>query len=223
MAEGLTQLTRAQLATIGKYANVQFIWAPTQSSDLIFSVPYTDVDGTGKVHNVVYINLAFLFEATEGGAEDVGPGSATRVATETHDGALGALAALTAAQAQALKVPNVIFVDADPLGGTDLMWTLADEPRAWVIDFTALFDAAAGELQSHVTGAWTTGNGGEITRAQLAGVNRLTINWVNSGPDTALLYTVEGSRNTYIINLSQLMYDGTNTADQIAAASHTHP
>ncbi|KKK72538.1 hypothetical protein LCGC14_2902870 [marine sediment metagenome] len=156
MAEGVTQLTAAQLATIGKYANVQFIWAPAQSGDLIFSVPYTDVDGTGKVHNVVYINLAFLFEATEGGVEDVGPGSATRVATETHDGALGTLAALTAAQAQALKVPNVIFVDADPLGGTDLIWTLADEPRAWVINFNSLFDAAAGELQGHVTGAWVT-------------------------------------------------------------------
>ena len=221
MAEGLTQLTAAQLATIGKYANVQFIWAPAQSGDLIYSAPYTDVDGTARIHNVIYINLAFLFEATEGGAEDVGPGSATRVATETHDGALGTLDALTEAEFTALKVHNVIFVDADPLGGTDLIWTLADEPRTWVIDFTALFDTAAGELQGHLA-LGQVGNGGEITRAQLAGVNRLTVNWVNSGPDTSLLYTVVGSRNTFIINLSQLLYDGTNTADQIAAASHTH-
>lgn len=220
MAEGIAELSAAQLATIGKYANVQFIYAVAQSGNLLFSVPYTDVDGTAKVHNVVYINLASLFEATEGGAQDVGIAAATRIATESHDTTFSAIGALTEAQAKALTTPNVIFVDADPLGGTDLMWTLADEPNTWVIDFTALFDVAVGELQGHVA-LGQVGNGGEITRAQLAGVNRITVNFVNAGPDTSLLYTVAGQRNTYIINLTQLIHDGVG-ANEIAAASHTH-
>jgi len=96
VAEGLTVLTAAQLSTIGKYAPVQFIWEPAQSSNLLFSVPFTDVDGTVGVHPITYLNLAALFEATEGGAEDVGKASATRVATESHDASFTAVGALTA-------------------------------------------------------------------------------------------------------------------------------
>ena len=220
MAEGITTLTLAQLNAIGKYANVQFIWDDGQSGNLLFSVPFTDVDGTAGVHPVTYLNLATLFETTEGGAEDSGPGTYTRLATESHDATFSTVGALTAAQAKALKAPNVIFVDGDPLGGTDLIWTLADEPKTVVIDFTALFDVAVGELQGHVA-LGQVGNGGEITRAQLASVNRLTINFVNSGPDTSLLYTVEGSAHMYIINLSQFIHDGV-ASNEIAAASHTH-
>ena len=220
MAEGLTVLTAAQLATIGKYAAVQFIWAPAQSTNLLFSVPFSDVDGTAGVHPIMYLNLAALFEATEGGDQDVGMASATRLATESHDASFTAIGALTAAQAQALKMPNVIFVDADPLSGTDLMWTLANEPNTVVIDFTALFDVSAGELQGHVA-LGQVGNGGQITLAQLAGVNRLTVNFVNSGPDTSLLYTIEGQRNTFLVNLSQLIHDSVQS-NEIAPASHSH-
>ena len=220
MAEGLTVLTLAQLNTIGKYAPIQFIWAPAQSTNLLFSVPFTDVDGTAGVHPITYLNLAALFEATQSGDEDVGMASATRLATESHDASFSAIGALTAAQAQALKLPNVVFVDGDPLGGTDLMWTLADEPKTIIIDFTALFDTSAGELQGHVA-LGQVGNGGQITRAQLASVNRLTVNFVNSGPDTALLYTIEGQSNTFLVNLSQLIHDGVQS-NEIAPASHSH-
>ncbi len=220
MAQGLTVLTAAQLATIGKYAPVQFIWAPAQSSNLLFSVPFSDVDGTAGVHAITYLNLAALFETIEDGAEDVGMASAARLATESHTASFTAVGALTAAQAQALKMPNVIFVDADPLSGTDLMWTLADEPNTVVIDFTALFDVAVGELQGHEL-LGQVGNGGQITRAQLAGVNRLTINFVNSGPNTSLLYTIAGQSNTYLVNLSQLIHDSVQS-NEIAPASHTH-
>lgn len=216
MAEGLTVLTAAQLATIGGYANVQFIWAPAQTSNLMFSVPYTDADGTARIQPILYINLASLFEITQGGDEQPGPASATRVAQETHDASFTAVGALTAAEAQALKVPTVIFVIGDPLGGTDLMWSLAGEPRAWVIDFSALFDVAAGELQGHEA-LGQVGNTGELTRAQLDSVPRVTVNFVHSGPDTSLLYTVEGSPRNFIINLSQLI-----AANQVAAASHSH-
>lgn len=220
MAEGVTVLTAAQLATIGKYANVQFIWAPAQSANLLFSVPFTDVDGTAGIQPVTYINLASLFEITEDGDEQPGPGNATRLATESHDTTFSAVGALTAAQAQELKIPTVIWVIGDPLGGTDLMWPLTGEPRAWVIDFSALFDLAVGELQGHVL-LGQVGNAGAVSRAELAGVPRATVNFVNSGPDTSLIYTVEGSPRTFIINLSQLIHDGVGT-NEIAAASHTH-
>ena len=220
MAEGITTLTLAQLNAIGKYANVQFIWDDAQSGNLLFSVPFTDVDGTAGVHPVTYINLATLFEVAQGAAVDSGPGTLERVAQESHDATFSTIGALTAAQAKALKVPNVIFVDGDPTGGSDLIWTLADEPKTWVIDFTALFDVAIGEFAGHQS-LGEVGNGGEITRAELASVNRLTINFVNSGPDTSLLYTVEGSGHMYIVNLSQFIHDGV-ASNEIAAASHTH-
>lgn len=216
MGEGASELTAAQLATIGKYANVQFMWDAALSANLLFAKPYTDADGTAKVHNVIYINLATLFEATEGGTQDVGPGSATRLATETHDASFTAVATLTDAQAEALVTPQVIWVDADPLGGTDLMWTLADEPLAWVINFNALFDVAVGELQGHVA-LGQVGNGGEITRENLAGVRRLTVNFVWDTGATDLVYTVAGSRDTYIVNLNELL-----DANQIVGDSHSH-
>ncbi len=215
MAEGLTVLTAAQLATIGGYADVQFIWAHAQSSNLMFSVPFTDVDGTAKIHPVLYINLASLFEITQGNDDDAAPGDATRVAQETHDASFTAVGALTADEAKALKAPKIIWVIGDPKAGTDLMWTLAGEPRAWVIDLSALFDLANGELQGHEAEG-RQGNGGEITRAELDTVPRATVNFVNSGPDTSLIYTVEGSPRNFIINLSQLI-----AANQIAAASHS--
>lgn len=220
MAEGLTVLTAAQLATIGGYADVQFIWAPAQSGNLLFSVPFTDVDGTAKTHPVTYINLASLFEITQGGDEQPGPGDATRLATESHDASFTAVGALTEAQAKALKTPTVIWVIGDPLSGTDLMWSLTGEPRAWVINLAALFDLASGELQGHVA-PFTVGNGGAITRAQLASVPRATVSFVNSGPDTSLIYTVEGSPRNFIINLSQLLHDAVQI-NEIAPASHTH-
>lgn len=216
MGEGASELTLVQLAARGPYANVQFIWDDTQSGNLIFSVPFVDADGTARVHNVIYINLATLFEITEAGDEDPGPGSATRLATESHDASFTAVGALTEAQATALKIPQVIWVDADPLGGTDLMWTLADEPKAWVIDFTALFDVAVGELQGHLA-LGQVGNGGEITRAQLAGVNRLTVNFIWDTDNTDLVYTIQGSRNTFVVNLNELL-----DANQIVADSHSH-
>ena len=218
MAEGVTVLSRAQLATIGGYADVQFIWDMGQSGSLVFSVPYTDVNGTALVQKTLYLNLATLFEVADNTDTDAGPGSAQRLARETHEGvSLAGVGALTADQAKALKTPTVIFVDGDPKGGTNLIWTLAGEPRAWVIDFTALFDVAVGELQGHQA-LGQTGNGGEITRAQLASVPRVTVNFVHSGPDANLLYTVEGARNTFIINLSPLI-----VANKIAdGASHSH-
>ncbi len=220
MAEGLTVLTAAQLATIGGYADVQFIWAPAQTSNLLFSVPFTDVDGTAKIHPVTYINLASLFEVVQGAAVQPGPGSAERVAQETHDGTFaGVEGALTEAEYKAMKTPTVIWVIGDPKSGTDLIWTLAGNPRAWVIDLSALFDLAAGELQGHEAEG-QVGNGGEITRAQLASVPRATVNFVNSGPDNSLIYTVEGSPRNFIINLSQLIHDGVSS-NQIAAASHS--
>ncbi len=116
MAEGLTVLTAAQLATIGGYADVQFIWDMGQSGSLVFSVPYTDVDGTALVQKTLYINLAALFEVADNTDTDAGPGSAQRLARETHEGVtLAGMGALTAAQAQALKTPTVIWVNGDPL------------------------------------------------------------------------------------------------------------
>ncbi len=217
MAEGLTVLTADQLATIGGYADVQFIWDMGQSGHLIFSVPYTDVDGTALIQKTLYINLATLFEVADNSDTDAGPGSAQRLARETHEGAtLASMGALSAAEAQALKTPTVIFTNGDPLGGANLIWTLAGEPRTWVINFAALFDIAAGELQGHI-GLGQTGNGGEITRAQLASVPRVTVSWVHSGPDTSLLYTVEGARNNFIVNLSQLI-----AVNKVDSGSHTH-
>lgn len=216
MGEGASELTLVQLAAIGKYAKVQFFWDAALSANLLFAKPYTDVDGTARVHDVIYINLATLFEATEGGTEDVGNEAATRIATESHDGSFTAVATLTDAQAEALVTPQVIWVDADPLGGTDLMFTLADEPRAWVIDFNALFDVAVGELQGHLA-LGQVGNGGEITRENLAGVRRLTVNFVWDTGNTDLIYTVQGSRDTYIVNLNELL-----AANQIVGDSHSH-
>ncbi len=220
MAEGVTVLTREQLATIGGYADVQFIWDVLKTSNLLFSVPFTDADGTAGIHPVTYINLATLFEITQGGAEQPPPGSATRVAQETHDATFTETALLTEAQYKAMKTPTIIWVIGDPLGGTDLIWTLAGEPRAWVIDLSALFDLAVGELQGHEA-LGQVGNGGEISRAQLDSVPRATVNFVNSGPDTSLIYTVEGSPRNFIINLSQLIHDGVQS-NEIAPASHTH-
>lgn len=214
MATGISELTAAQLATIGKYADVQFIWDMSQSGNLLFSMPFTDVDGTARIHSPLYINLATLFELTQGANADAAPGDAERIAQETHDGSFTAVGALSAAQAKALKVPQVIFVDADPKSGTDLVFTLADEPKAWVIVFTSLFNVATGSLAGH-EGFGQVGHGGKITRAELASVNRVTVNWVHSGPTNDLLYTVAGSKNMYIINLSQLI-----AANQIDSGSH---
>jgi len=219
MAAGLTVLTRAQLAAIGKYADVQFIWDMGQSGNLIFSVPYTDAEGTARIQPVLYINLATLFEVADNSDTDAGPGNAESLAQETHEGAslAATVGALNEAQAKALKAPSVIWVDGDPKGGTDLIWTLAGQPRVWVIDFTALFDVAAGMLQGHEA-LGQRGNGGECTMAQLASVPRVTVNFVHSGPDANLLYTVEGAPRTYIINLSTLI--AINKIDD--AGSHTH-
>ncbi|KKM14914.1 hypothetical protein LCGC14_1701360, partial [marine sediment metagenome] len=49
----------------------------------------------------------------------------------------------------------------------------------------------------------------------------ITINFVNSGPDTSLLYTIAGQSNTYLVNLSQLIHDGVQS-NEIAPASHSH-
>lgn len=216
MGEGASELTLAQLAARGPYVNVNFIWDDGQSGNLFFSIPFTDADGTARVQDGIFINLATLFEVTEGGDEDPGPGSATRLATETHDATFTAIGALTDAQAKALLIPQVIWVDADPLGGTDLIWTLAENPKVWVIDFTALFDVAVGELQGHLA-LGQVGNGGEITLAQLAGVNRLTVNFIWDTDNTDLIYTVQGSQNTFIVNLNELL-----DANQIVGDSHSH-
>lgn len=218
MGEGASELTAAQLATIGKYANVQFFWDRGLSGNLLFSAPYLDADGTAKVHNVIYINLATLFEVGDDSDTDPGPGDAERLARETHEGATLATAvgALTAAQFEALTLPTVIWVDADPLGGTDLMWTLADEPNAWVINFNSLFDVGVGELQGHQA-LGQVGHGGEITRENLAGVRRLTINFVWDTGNTDLIYTVAGSRDTYIVNLNELL-----DQNKVVGDSHSH-
>lgn len=216
MGEGASQLTRVQLAARGPYVNVKFLWDDTQSANLFFQVPFTDADGTARVQNDLYINLATLFEVTEGGAEDPGPGSATRLATETHNATFTATLLLTEAQFKALKTPQVVWVDADPLGGTDLMWTLEGQPHVWVINFNSLFDTAVGELQGHVA-LGQVGNGGEITLAQLAGVNRLTVNFIWDTDNTDLIYTVDGSQNTFIVNLNELL-----DANQIVGDSHSH-
>lgn len=216
MGEGASQLTAAQLAARGPYVNVKFIWAPLQSGNLFFQVPFTDADGTARVQNDLYINLATLFEVTEGGAEDPGPGSAARIATESHDGTFSATLLLTEAQFKALNTPQVVWVDADPLGGTDLMWTLQDQPHVWVINFNSLFDTAVGELQGHVA-LGQVGNGGEITLAQLATVNRVTVNWIWDTDNADLVYTIEGSQQTFIVNLNELL-----DANQIVGDSHSH-
>lgn len=216
MGEGASELTLAQLAARGPYVNVNFIWDDTESANLFFQIPFTDADGTARVREPLFINLATLFEITEGGAEDPPQESAERIATETHDGTFTAVALLTDDEAKALQIPQVIWVDADPLGGTDLMWTLADNPKVWVINFNSLFDTAVGELQGHVA-LGQVGNGGEITLAQLATVNRLTVNWIWDTDNTDLIYTVQGSTKTFIVNLNELF-----DANQIVADSHSH-
>lgn len=216
MGEGASELTLAQLAARGPYVNVNFIWDDTESDNLFFQIPFTDADGTARVREPLFINLATLFEITEGGAEDPPQESAERIATETHDGTFTAVALLTDDEAKALQIPQVIWVDGDPLGGTDLIWTLADNPKVWIIDFTALFDVAVGELQGHLA-LGQVGNGGEVTLAQLATVNRLTVNWIWDTDNTDLIYTVQGSAKTFVVNMNELF-----DANQIVADSHSH-
>ena len=215
MGSGAAEMTMAQLAARGPYMDVQFIWDNTQSANLLFTVPYTDVDGTARVQPVTYINLATLFEITAGGAEDPAVGSAVSVAQESHSGVFTAVAALTAAQAQALKMRSVIWVDADPTGGTGLVGSLVGSPGTWVIVFPAFIGLAAGTLGGHGGGTpTTTGNMGAITAAQLAGVNRLTVNFIDFAGGVAV-YTIQGSSNTYVVNLADFI-----TANEIDSACH---
>ncbi|KKL19303.1 hypothetical protein LCGC14_2466820, partial [marine sediment metagenome] len=206
------------LAAIGKYADVQFIWDDSQSANLLFSVPYTDVDGTALAQKTLYINLATLFAVTAAGTEDPPVGTAVNVARESHSGAFTAVAALTAAQAKALKMRSVVWVDADPTGGSGLVGSLAGHPGTWVIVFPALFGVADGTLGGHAgaQSVTTTGQMGEITAAELAGVNRLTVNFVQSGAGSGAasgIYTIQGSRNTYLINLTEFIIDNEIDAD----------
>lgn len=215
MGSGVATMTLAQLAARGPYMDVQFIWDNTQSGNLLFTVPYTDVDGTLRVQPVTYINLATLFEITAGGAEDPAVSSAVSVAQESHDGTFTAVAALTAAQAQALKMRNVIWVDADPTGGAGLVGSLVGSPGTWVIVFPQFIGLAAGTMGGHGGGTpATTGQIGAITAAQLAGVNRLTVNFIDFAGGVAL-YTIAGSRNTYVVNLADFL-----TANEIDSACH---
>ncbi len=219
-AVATSELTPAQLATIGKYADVQFIWDDSQSGNLLFTVPYRDVDGTLRVQPTLYINLATLFAVTAAGTEDPAVGEAVNMARESHSGAFSAVAALNEAQAQALKMRSVIWVDEDPTGGSGLVGSLAGSPGTWVIVFPGLFGISDGTIGGHAgaTSVTTTGQIGEITRAQLAGVNRLTVNFVRSGAGSGAasgIYTIQGSTNTYLINLMEFI-----AANEIDADCH---
>lgn len=219
-AVATSELTPAALAAIGKYADVQFIWDDSQSSNLLFTVPYTDVDGTARVQPTLYINLATLFEVTAGGAEDPAVGTAVSMAQESHSTTFTAVAALTAAQAKALKMRKVIWVDADPTGGSGLVGSLVGSPGTWVIVFPGLFGIADGTIGGHAgaTSVTTTGQIGAITAAQLAGVRRLTVNFVNSGAGGGAasgIYTIQGSCDTYLINLMEFI-----AANEIDADCH---
>lgn len=219
-AVATSELTPAQLAAIGKYADVQFIWDDAQSSNLLFSVPYSDVDGTALVHPTLYINLATLFAVTAAGTEDPAVGSAVNMARESHSGTFSAVAALSAAQAKALKIRKVVWVDADPTGGSGLVGSLAGSPGTWVIVFPGLFGVSDGTIGGHAgaQSVTTTGQMGEITRAELAGVRRLTVNFVRSGAGSGAasgIYTIQGSSNTYLINLMEFI-----AANEIDADCH---
>lgn len=219
-AAGTSEMTLAQLAARGPYMDVQFIWDDAQSGNLLFSVPYTDVDGTARVQPVIYINLATLFAVTDAGTEDPAVGTAVNMARESHSGTFTAVGALTAAQAQALKIRNVVWVDADPTGGSGLVGPLAGSPGTWVIVFPGLFGIADGTIGGHAgaQSVTTTGNITEITRAQLAGVNRLTVNFISFGAGGGTqsgIYTIQGSRNTFVINLMEFI-----AANEIDADCH---
>ena len=217
-----TVMTLTQLAVRGPYVNVQFIWdAALAAANLLFNKPYRDADGTARVHPVTYINLAALFEITAAGSEDPGPSDAAMIAQEAHDGTYTAVAALTDAQAEALTMRNVVWVDADPTGGTGLVGALAGSPGTWVIVLPSLLSVVTGTLGGHVGGGAApavTGNMGTITMAELAGVNRLTVNFISFGAGggaESSLYTIAGSRNTFVINLAE-----TIVASEIDAACH---
>jgi hypothetical protein len=219
-AVATSELTPAALAAIGKYADVQFIWDDSQSSNLLFTVPYTDVDGTAKVHPTLYLNLATLFAVTAAGTEDPAVADAVNVARESHSGTFSLVAALTAAQAKALKMRSVVWVDADPKGSSGLVGSLVGSPGTWVIVFPALFGIADATLGGHAgaQSVTTTGQIGAITAAELAGVRRLTVNFVRSGVGSGAasgIYTIQGSRDTYLINLMEFI-----AANEIDADCH---
>ena len=208
-------LTAAQLAARGPYVDVQFIWNDLLTANLFYRKPYRDADGTLMYFPTIYINLATLFETTAAGGEESGPATAVGIAQESHNNTFGAAANLTEAQAEALKMHKVIWVDADPTGGTNMIGTLVGSPGTWVIVFPTFIDVATGLFGGHV-GAMT--NMGAITAAQLAGVRRLTVNFINfgvGGGAQSSLYTIAGSRDTYVINLAETMDD-----NEIDAACH---